>query len=138
MQHLNCDQQGCCLSENVEAAKALVHRNTHTYTHAQPVLLCLFSQHVQSNYRERTRPRPCTPSDLAPGQIDEALYHPGRSNNSFLALITRTREDLQVFDLCSMVTHCTGISAAFIFHLSLNKKEQRSSLLSNILSVAIV
>lgn len=92
MQHLNCGQQGHCLSGNAQRRQR--HRNTHGDTHARPVLLCLSSQHVQSNYRERTRPEPCTPSDLAPGQIDEALYRPRRSNNSFQALISRTREDV--------------------------------------------
>lgn len=90
------------IRECTEAAKAVVPRkNTHTHTHRLSYSVSPHI-HIQTNYRERTRPGPCAPSDLVPGQIDEALYRPSRSNNSFLALITRSRGDVE------MLTHYTG------------------------------
>lgn len=66
---------------------------TRAHTHTGTI-----STHVQNNYSERTLPERRAPSDLVSGQIDEALYRLSRSNNSYLALITRTREDLQVLN----------------------------------------
>lgn len=74
------------IGECTEAVKAQKHARVRSL-----VLPHHLTQHVQSNYRERTRPGPCAPSDLVPGQIDEALYRPSRSNHSFLALITETK-----------------------------------------------
>lgn len=107
----------------MEAAKTRLEQTralarTHTGT---------ISTHVRSNYSERTLPERRAPSDLVPGQIDEALYRLSRSNNSYLALITRTREDLQVLDLGSsaclhtVLPRC-GCRCSF---LNLNKQEHR-------------
>lgn len=105
------------IRECIEAAKAQEHTR----------LSCSVSphMHIQSNYRETTRPGPCAPSDLVPGQIDEALHRPSRSNNSFLALITRTRVDLQVLCLATIACLLAALlpkRLLFSTHSRINEK----------------
>lgn len=97
--HLNCGQRGRSLSGNTQRQQKHLCTETHACT---ALLTPSLLTYTYSPIIERTRPGPCAPSDLVPGQIDEALYCPSRSNNSSLALITRTRGDLQVLDSASV------------------------------------
>lgn len=103
----NCGRRGRPLiREGTEAATALVRLHTHT---SSP------HTHMQSNYRARTRPGPGAPADLVLGQIDEALYHPSGSNNSFLALIRGTKGDLQVLRSASAARWHTALVPEWLF-----------------------